>query len=94
MLEMKHYLFVLVWMTICLTGYARTGREIIAENGFKASVAPMLSTEWSQDGGENSMLPYLDSDGSEQAVTGCGATALGQVLKFWEQPARGTSDNF
>lgn len=93
MLEMKHYLLV-IWMTICLTGYARTGREIIAENGFKASVAPMLSTEWSQDGGENSMLPYLDSDGSEQAVTGCGATALGQVLKFWEQPARGTSDNF
>ena len=90
---MKHYLLV-VLMTICLTGYARTGREIIAENGFKTSVEPLLTTEWSQNGGENSTLPYLDSEGSKQAVTGCGATALGQVLKFWERPARGMGDNF
>lgn len=40
------------------------------------------------------MLPYLDREGNNQAVTGCGATALAQILKFWEKPARGTSDNY
>ena len=90
---MNHYLFM-VLMALCLTANARTGKEIIAENGFKPKVEPMLVTKWSQDGGENSMLPCLYGEGSERAVTGCGATALAQIMRSWGYPEHGMSDNY
>lgn len=71
---------------------AKTGREIIAENGFKPSVEPMLTTCWSQDGGENSMLPLVKDD--IRAYTGCGATAVAQIMKYWEHPSQGIGCNY
>ena len=65
-------------MTICLTGYARTGREIIAENGFKASVAPMLSTEWSQ-------TPAISSESFDPAIAACTLhVPVGCADEYWE----------
>ena len=90
---MKHFL-LLVLMAICFTANAKTAKEIIAENGFKSKVEPMLTTKWSQNGGENSMLPYLYGEDSERAVTGCGATALAQIMKYWEHPTQGMGDNY
>lgn len=74
----------------------KTGREIIRENGFKTAVAPLLTTKWAQDGGgENAMLPFVNAAGSANrlAETGCGATALAQVMKRWEHPGVGTGYN-
>lgn len=71
---------------------AKTGMEIIAENGFKPSVEPMLTTCWSQDGGENSMLPLVKDD--IRAYTGCGATAVAQIMKYWEHPSQGIGYNY
>lgn len=71
---------------------AKSGKEIIADNGFKESVTPLLSTEWSQDGGENALLPFV-ADG-QLAKTGCGATASAQVMNYWQHPANGCGMNY
>lgn len=87
----KFVVFILACSIHCMI-VAKTGRDLIAENGFKPSVAPLLFTQWSQDGGENSMLP-LDNNG-KHVKTGCGATALAQILRHWEFPKHGIGNNF
>lgn len=60
-------------------------------NGTKA-VAPLITTMWNQTAPYNNKCPY-DKDGSGhsiRAVTGCVATAMAQVMKFWEWPIKGT----
>ena len=53
-------------------------------------VEPLLTTTWYQDCGYNTECPY-DNDGPcDHAVTGCVATAMGQVMKYWGHPVRGT----
>ena len=66
-------------------------------------VAPLLSTTWDQSPYYNALCPMvtqweLVDDGlftdtyryyTGRAVTGCAATALAQVLNYWEWPKRG-----
>ena len=91
---MKKSIFVIITCIISSFTYAKSGKELIAENGFKPSVAPLLKTHWSQNGGENSMLPCLYGEGSQRAVTGCGATATAQIMNFWKYPVHGSGDNY
>lgn len=88
---MKQFLLLACVVISSLCTMAKNGAEIIRENGFQIEVAPMLTTQWSQDGGENSMLPMV---GDRQAKTGCGATATAQVMKFWSFPKRGYGENY
>lgn len=53
-----------------------------------ASVAPLIATRWDQSPYYNEMCPY-DISG-ERTVTGCVATAMAQVLKFWNYPEIGS----
>lgn len=55
-------------------------------NGAK-SVEPLISTQWDQGAPYNQLCPY---DGNRRSVTGCVATSVSQVLKYWEWPIRGT----
>ena len=48
------------------------------------SVAPMLQTAWAQDKPYNKQCPKV---GSTYCKTGCTATALAQVMRFWEYPS-------
>ncbi|GAA4470304.1 hypothetical protein GCM10023093_31350 [Nemorincola caseinilytica] len=50
------------------------------------SVAPMLTTLWNQSPNYNALCPGI---GSSLAVTGCVATAMAQVMKFWNWPVMG-----
>ncbi len=62
-------------------------------------VSPMLTTTWDQNpdvyykgkyyGAYNQNCPF-DSAYSQNALTGCVATAMAQVMKFWNYPAKGT----
>lgn len=60
--------------------------------GAKA-VEPLIATRWDQGAPYNNKCPYdKNSYGmSERAVTGCVATAMAQVMKYWEWPIKGTS---
>lgn len=48
------------------------------------SVKPLLKTKWDQGEPYNWSCPYDDG----YAVTGCVATALGQIMKYWNHPVK------
>lgn len=50
------------------------------------SVAPLLTTQWDQDGYYNMFCPTV---GNEPTYTGCIATAMAQVMKYWNHPRSG-----
>lgn len=50
-------------------------------------VAPLLTTRWAQEAPFNNLCPM---DGSKRSLTGCVATALAQIMKYWEWPMIGT----
>ncbi len=87
-------LIILFSLLFILNMYAITGKDIIRNNGYMPYVKPMLSTHWSQDGGENSKLPFIDSENTIHAFTGCGATALAQIMNYWKYPLHGNGFNY
>ena len=50
-------------------------------------VAQLIKTQWDQDAPYYNKCPKNNSNG--QSVTGCVATAMAQVMKFWEWPNQG-----
>lgn len=52
------------------------------------AVAPLVTTQWSQSPYYNDLCPY-DAQYHERAVTGCAATAMAQVMKYWSFPTHG-----
>ena len=54
----------------------------------ETSVSPLLGTTWNQSPYYNQSCPY-DYDEGGRAVTGCVATAMAQVMKYWNHPAQG-----
>jgi hypothetical protein len=54
------------------------------------AVDPLMSTTWDQAPYYNDLCPY-DNNYNELTVTGCPATAMAQIMKFWNYPANGTS---
>lgn len=87
----KSFVFIILAIVSMASFASSTPKEIIARNGFKEKVDPLLTTFWSQDGGENCLLP---TNGATLPVTGCGPIALAQILNFWKQPTKGKGDNF
>ncbi len=55
----------------------------------KGSVNPLVKTKWNQSPYYNSLCPY-DNTAKDRTVTGCVATAMAQVMKFWNYPTSGT----
>lgn len=51
-------------------------------------VSPLIQTEWSQSTYYNNLCPY-DNTKQKRCVTGCVATAMAQIMKYWEFPQRG-----
>lgn len=49
-----------------------------------ADVAPLISTTWGQDSPYNNLLPSV---GGKKCVTGCGATAIAQIMNYYGAPA-------
>ena len=57
-----------------------------------AGVSPLVQTTWNQNPYYNDLCPY-DNTASELTVTGCVATAMAQVLKYWNSPTTGAGFN-
>ncbi|MCQ2270415.1 MAG: C10 family peptidase [Bacteroidales bacterium] len=53
------------------------------------SVSPLIQTFWDQSPLYNYLCPYDEANG-EYTLTGCIATAMAQVMKYWEYPNMGT----
>lgn len=52
------------------------------------AVAPLIQTHWDQQPYYNALCPF-DNNSSQRTVTGCPATAMAQIMKFWNYPATG-----
>ena len=52
-----------------------------------AVVGPLVKTQWDQDAPYNDLCP---GTGSDKAYTGCVATAMAQVMNYWQWPVKGT----
>ena len=48
----------------------------------------LVKTTWGQGSPYNDLCPY-DSDDNERTVTGCVATAMAQIMRYWEYPSQG-----
>ena len=59
---------------------------------FSVVVQPLLTTTWKQGAPYNNLCPY-DSSGSFRCVTGCVATAMAQVMRYWNHPVSGTGQH-
>lgn len=53
-----------------------------------SAVNPLLTTTWNQSPYYNDNCPY-DNTYGELTVTGCVATAMSQIMNYWEYPATG-----
>lgn len=57
-----------------------------------AVVAPLLKTQWDQPHPYNLFCPY-DARYGARAVTGCVATAMAQIMKYHNYPAKGAGSH-
>ena len=57
---------------------------------YRSAVEPLIKTQWGQSFPFNSMCPMINE---EQAVAGCVATAMAQIMKYWEWPHRGVGEH-
>ena len=55
-------------------------------------VHPLMTTRWDQGWPYNNLCPTY-GDGSARAVTGCVATAMAQIMKYYEWPLQGTGSH-
>ncbi len=72
------------WSALLLNS-DRTKRLTVGSSSANA-VAPLLVSTWSQD---SPFWNYTPRMGGRPTVTGCVATAMAQVMHFWEYPERG-----
>ena len=62
----------------------RNGR--IRKESTQYVVEPLIKTHWYQSPGYNKYCPEIDG---EKTVTGCVATAMAQVMNYWQWPKQG-----
>lgn len=63
------------------------------KNDFATSIAPMLGgIKWNQGEPYNDLCPVITSSG-KRTVTGCVATAMAQVMKYYNYPTIGQGSN-
>lgn len=60
------------------------------ESKHAPAVGPLMSTTWNQNPYENEMCPADASGPGGHCVTGCPATAMAQIMKYWNYPTTGT----
>ncbi len=87
--------FLLLLPAIFVATTAVWGDEPVARKWYlsllpniKAEVKPMLSTRWGQGAPYNNSCPTAPSS-SDHCLTGCVATAMAQVMKYYQYPDKG-----
>ncbi len=60
--------------------------------GAPVIVSPMIQTGWDQGNYYNKFCPY-DSQHGSTTLTGCVATTMAQIMKYWSFPSQGTGSH-
>lgn len=90
------YIYVLFLLMIVQSADAqrlirRNSRHYVEARRLPEKVAPLLDDSWHQYAPYNNMCP-MDSTG-ERSVVGCVATAMSQVMRYWQHPMQGTGSH-
>ena len=72
------------WDAVLKNGQIRPDRQA------RSVVGPLCQTTWNQNFPYNSQCPEDTTGNGGHVYAGCVATAMGQVMKFWDYPERGT----
>ena len=93
---MKRFLHILLLLLVVQSVVAqrlirRSSRYYVEEQALPERVEPLLKDDWDQYAPNNNMCP-LNQEG-KQCVVGCVATAMTQVMHYWEWPIRGTGSH-
>lgn len=73
-------------------GWQRWNSESSSATAAPKGVTPLLTTQWDQGYPYNNLCPTTTNH-SDRAVTGCVATAMAQVMRYWSHPQRGTGSH-
>ena len=71
------------WKSVDKTGCLNQGRST------RAVVGPLCQTIWNQNYPFNSQCPEDTTGNGGHVYAGCVATAMGQVMKYWDWPEQG-----
>ena len=72
------------WNAVAKSGQINPGRQA------RAVVGPLCQTTWHQNFPYNSQCPEDPEGNGGHVYAGCVATAMAQVMKYWDYPSRGT----
>lgn len=75
------------WQSVAETGFINKERKS------RSVVGPLCPTIWNQNWPYNSQCPEDEEGSGGRVYAGCVATAMGQVMKFWNWPAQGTGSH-
>ena len=75
------------WRKVSETGSLNRGGQT------RTVVDPLCETRWNQNFPWNSQCPEDPEGAGGHVYAGCVATAMGQVMKFWEWPQTGTGSH-
>lgn len=57
------------------------------------AVTPLLQTNWDQGWPYNSLCPSASMGPGGHVYAGCGATTMGQIMKYWAHPTQGVGSH-
>ena len=78
------------------SNYSRDPSHVTKQLRTGGAVGPLLTTTWDQPYPYNADCPADASAPSEnngRVLTGCGATAMSQIMRYWSYPPQGTGTN-
>lgn len=74
------------WESVATTG------KLISRNGGRG-VDYLCATQWNQDAPYNLYAPEASSGPGGRCYAGCVATAMSQLMKYWDHPLQGTGSH-
>lgn len=75
------------WKSVMTTGNLRQGRTA------RSVVGPLCQTTWNQNYPYSSQCPEDEEGNGGHVYAGCVATAMGQVMKYYDYPERGSGSH-
>lgn len=79
------------WISKEWDNLKETGKLVPENKGY--TVGPLVQTKWNQDSPYNYYSPAATGGPGGRCYAGCVATAMGQVMKYWEHPIQGTGSH-
>jgi hypothetical protein len=68
-------------------------RNVFSGHSRSRDISPLIETNWNQDWPYNELCPQDSSGPGGRVYAGCVATAMAQVMKYWNKPITGEGNS-